>query len=44
MNKIEQFNNLLITTMELRELVVTGFINIDINLIDRNIQILRKCL
>ena len=41
MNKIEQFDNLLKTTMELRELVLTRFIDIDVNLIDRNITILQ---
>ena len=43
MNKIEQFENLLITVKELRELVLNGFIDIDINLIDRNITILQGC-
>ena len=43
MNKIEQFDNLLKTTMELRELVLTRFIDIDVNLIDRNITILQRC-
>lgn len=41
MNKSEQCKNLLITLNELRELVLKGFINIDIELIDSNIQILK---
>ena len=41
MNKLEQFENLLLTLKELKELVLKGFINIDIELIDKNIQILQ---
>ena len=41
MTKSEQFKNLLLTLNELRELVLKGFINIDIELIDRNMQILK---
>lgn len=41
MNKLEQFQNLLLTLKELKVLVLKGFINIDIELIDKNIQILK---
>lgn len=41
MTKSEQFQNLLLTLNELKVLVLKGFINIDIKLIDKNIQILK---
>ena len=41
MTKSEQFQNLLLTLNELKVLVLKGFINIDIELIDSNIQILK---
>ena len=41
MTKSEQFKNLLLTLNELKALVLKGFINIDIELIDNNIQILK---
>ena len=41
MTKLEQFKNLLLTLKELKVLVLKGFINIDIELIDSNIQILK---
>ena len=41
MTKSEQFETLLITLKELKVLVLKGFINIDIELIDKNIQILK---
>ena len=40
MTKSEQFENLLLTLNELKVLVLKGFINIDIELIDKNIRIL----
>ena len=41
MTKFEQFENLLLTLNELKILVLKGFINIDIELIDNNIRILK---
>ena len=41
MTKLEQFENLFLTLKELKVLVLKGFINIDIKLIDKNIQILK---
>ena len=41
MTKLEQFENLFLTLKELKVLVLKGFINIDIELIDSNIQILK---
>ena len=42
MNKLEQFKNLLLILKELKVLVIKGFINIDIELIDKNIRILES--
>ena len=40
MNKSEQFQNLLLILKELKTLVLKGFINISLKLINRNIEIL----
>ena len=42
MNKLKQFKNLLLNLKELKTLVLKGFINIDIKLIDKNIRILES--